>query len=326
MRPLRLLACAALVAALAAPPAAAQSRRETGFNVVRLDPSTRAAALAGAGALPGDDPTALFYNPALLSSEMDGAVALSYANLVLDVGSGAAVYARDVAGVSGAVGVRFVSYGEFDRATGAGGAGGAADGTFGAGDLAVTLAAAREVLPDLRVGANVHGLFSSIDDADARALAADLGVSLAVPGQALTLGASVHHAGVVLSSLGDVDDRLPLDVRLTATKRLQYVPLTVSLAAVDLHAFEGPEADSSLARRALDHVALGGELALGTALKVRAGYNGRRADDLRGGGRLDLAGVSLGAGLSLRRVTVDYAYVGWSRFGGLHQFGVRTRL
>ena len=323
MRPLRLLACAALVAALAAPPAAAQSRRETGFNVVRLDASTRAAALAGAGALPGDDPTALFYNPALLSSAMDGVVALSYANLVLDVGSGAAVYARDVAGVTGAVGVRFVSYGEFDRATGVEGDDG---GTFGAGDLAVTLSAAREVLPDLRLGANVHALFSSVDDADAQALAGDLGLSLSVPDQALTLGASVHHAGVVLSSLGDVDDRLPLDVRLTATKRLQYVPLTVSLAAVDLHSFEGPEADSSFVRRALDHVALGGELALGTALTVRAGYNGRRADDLRGGGRLDLAGVSLGAGLSLRRVTVDYAYVGWSQFGGLHQFGVRTRL
>ena len=322
MRPLRLLACAALVGALAAPPAAAQSRRETGFPVVRLDPSTRAAALAGAGALPGDDPMALFYNPALLGPEMSGAAALSYANLVLDVGSGAAVYARDLAGVSGAVGVRFVSYGEFDRV----GEGVAEGETFGASEAVVSVSAAREVLPDLRVGATVHGLFSSVAEADARAVAADLGVLLAVPDQRLTLGASVHHAGVVLSSLGETEDRLPLDVRLSATKGLEGLPLTVSLALVDLQSFEGPEADSSLARRALDHVVLGGELALGTALKVRAGYNGRRADDLRGGGRLDLAGVSLGAGLTLRRVTVDYAYVGWSRFGGLHQFGVRTRL
>ena len=322
MRPFRLLACVALAAALAAPPAA-QSRRETGFPIVRLDPSTRAAALAGAGALPGDDPTAVFYNPALLSSEMDGAVALSYANLVLDVGSGAAVYARDVAGVTGAVGVRFVSYGEFERA----GEGASEGETFGASEAVVTASAARTLLPDLRLGANVHALFSSVDDASARALAGDLGLSLSVPGQALTLGASVHHAGVVLSSLGGVADRLPLDVRLTATKRLQYVPLTVSLAAVDLQSFEGPAAgDSSFVDRALDHVAVGGELALGSALTVRAGYNGRRADDLRGGGRLDLAGVSVGAGLGLRRVTVDYAYVGWSRFGGLHQFGVRTRL
>ncbi|MDT7855886.1 PorV/PorQ family protein [Rubrivirga sp. S365] len=325
MRPFRLLACAALAVALAAPPSAAQSRRETGFGVARLDASTRAAALAGAGALPGDDPTALFYNPSLLSSEMDGAVALSYANLVLDVGSGAAVYARDVRGVSGAVGVRFVSYGEFDRATG--GEVDGDEGTFGASEAAVTVSAAREVLPAFRVGATVHALFSSVDDADARALAADVGVSLAVPGQALTLGASLHHAGVVLSSLGESRDRLPLDLRLTAVKRLQYVPLTVSLALTDLQAFEGPApGDSSFVGRALDHVALGGELALGSTLKARVGYNGRRAGDLDAGGRLDLAGLSLGAGLTLRRVTVDYAYVGWSRFCGLHQFGVRTRL
>ena len=325
MRPFRLLACAALVAALLAPPAASQSRRETGFTVLRLDASTRAAALAGAGALPGDDPTAVFYNPALLSPEMSGAAALSYANLVLDVGSGAAVYARDVAGVTGAVGVRFVSYGEFERSTGADAGD---EGTFGASDVAVSASAAREVLPDLRVGGTVHALFSSVDDADASALAADLGVTVSVPDQALTLGASVHHAGLVLSSLGPTADRLPLDVRLTATKRLQYVPLTVSLAATDLQAIEGPSsgADSSFARRALDHLALGGELALGSALTVRAGYNGRRANELDAGGRLDLAGASLGAGLRLRRVSVDYAYVGWSRFGGLHQFGVRTRL
>ena len=324
MRPLRLLACVALVAALAAPPTSAQSRRDAGFSVVRLDASTRAAALAGAGALPGDDPTALFYNPALLSTEMDGAVALSYTNHVLDVGSGAAVYARDVAGVTGAVGVRFVSYGEFERR----GEGVAEGETFGAGDAVVTVSGARAVLPDLRVGASVHALFSSIDDADARALAADLGVSLAVPDQALTLGVSVHHAGVVLSSLGESADRLPLDLRVTATKGLRYVPLTISAAAVDLQSFEGPAsgADSSLARRALSHLVVGGELALGSALKVRAGFNGRRADDLNSDRRLDLAGASLGAGLTLRRVTVDYAYVGWSRFGGLHQFGVRTRL
>lgn len=327
MRAFRRLAALAVFAALTSP-ASGQSPAETAFDLVRLDPSTRAAALAGAGAVPGDDPTAAFYNPALLAPEMGRALALSYTNHVADVSAGAAVYARELplwGGTTAALGVRFLSFGDFERLTGVE-AEDAAPDTYGAGETALTVSASREVLPQLRAGASVHALFASIDDASAQAVAADLGVALSVPGQALTLGASVHHLGAVVSSLGETDDRLPLDVRLTATKRLRYLPLTVSLSGVDLQSFDGPEVDSSFVNRALDHVAVGGELQLGGAFSVRVGYNGRRGDALRGGGRLDLAGVSAGAGLRLRRVTVDYAFSNWGDFGGLHQFGVRTRL
>ena len=319
----------ALLAVLgAALPASGQAPSETAFDLVRLDPSARAAALAGAGSVPGDDPTAAFYNPALLTSDMAGALALGYTNHVADVSAGSASYARDLGlwgGVSAAVGVRFLSYGDFDRFSGSE-VEDEALGTYGASEAAVTLTVSREVLPQLRAGANVHALFASLDEAGAQALAADLGVALTVPEQALTLGASVHHLGAVLSSLGETTDRLPLDVRLTATKRLRYLPLTVSLSGVDLQQFDGPEVDSSFVNRALDHVAVGGELQLGTAFAFRAGYNGRRGDALRTGERLDLAGVSVGAGVKLRRVSVDYAFSNWGSFGGLHQFGVRTRL
>lgn len=328
MRLLRLSLIAAALAALAAPPAQGQSRGETGFDLVRLDPSTRAAALAGAGSVPGDDPNALFYNPALLSSDMDGAVALSYTNHVADVSAGSAVYARDLrllGGFTAGVGVRFLSYGDFERRTGDDEADAVGE-SFSAGEAAVSLSASREVLPQFRAGATVHALFASIDDAGASALTTDLGVTYTVPTQALTLGASVHHLGATLSSLGETDDRLPFDVRITAAKRLRYLPLTISVSGIDLHSFDGPEVDSSFVNRALDHVAVGGELRLGSALALRVGYNGQRGADLRSGDRLDLAGMGVGAGLTLRRVAVDYAYTNWGDFGGYHQFGVRTKL
>ena len=325
MRALRLLA-AGLCAVGLALPAGAQSRTQTAFDLVRLDVSARSAALAGPAALMGADPAVALANPAFLTSDADGGLALGYTNLLSDVNAGSALYARDVGwlgGLSLAGGVRYLSYGEFERRTAA-----EADptGTFGASEAAVTVAASREVLPQFRVGLAGHALFASIDDAGAQALAADAGISYTVPDEGLVLGASVHHVGAVLSSLGETADRLPLDVRLTVSKRLRYVPLTVSVAGIDLQRFEGQAADSSLVNRALDHVALGGELALGEVFSVRAGYNGRRGADLRSGGRLDLAGVSLGAGIELRRVSVDYAFSNWGEFGGLHQFGVRTRL
>jgi len=326
MRALRLLAAGVTVGLLAVAPASAQSRTQTAFDLLRLDPSARTAALAGPAALMGDDPTVALANPAFLTPEASGGLALGYVNLISDVNAGSALVARDVGwlgGLSLGGGVRYLSYGDFERRVE-----GETDpsGSFGASEAAVTLLVSREVLPQFRVGLAGHALFASIDDAGAQALAADLGLSYAVPEQGLVLGASVHHVGAVLSSLGETSDRLPLDLRVTASKKLRYVPLTVSVAGVDLQRFEGPAADSSLVVRTLDHLALGGELALGSVFSVRAGYNGRRGSDLRGGGRLDLAGVSLGAGIALRRISVDYAFSNWGDVGGLHQFGIRTRL
>ncbi len=320
----RALCLLGLSLCLAAP--RAQSRTETAFDLLRLDPSARLASLAGTGAVDGGDPSALFVNPARLAPDADRGLGLGYTNLALDVNAGAAAYSRAtpwLGGLQVGGGVRFLSYGDFERRS-------APDadpeGTFGASEAALTLAASRELLPRVRVGLAAHALFASIDDAGSQALAADLGVSYVHAERGLALGASLHHVGVVVSSLGRTGDRLPLDLRVTASKELRYVPLTVSVAAVDLHRFEGRAADSSFVGRALDHLALGGELQLGSSFAVRAGYNGRRGGDLRSGGRLDLAGVSVGAGVRLRRISVDYAFSNWGDFGGLHQFGVRTKL
>ena len=329
------LLAALAIPLVAAPGSPAQSRTGTAFDLVRLDPSARAAALAGTGqALPGDDPMAAIYNPALLGEAHDRQLAVGYTNHLSDVNAGTAVYARRVAGVGLVAGtVRFLSYGDFARSTVAEGATG---DTFGASEAAVSVSAAREVTPGVQVGATVHALFASLDDASSQALAADLGVAYLVPEQGLVLSASVHHVGTMLSSLGETRDRLPLDVRVGVSNRLQYLPLTISVMAYDLQSIDlepstlGPEGEDVGGTTALDqvrdHLALGGELALGSALTARLGYHPRRGADLRTGGRLDLAGVSAGFGISLKRVGVDYAYTGWSAFGGLHQFGVRTRL
>lgn len=172
----------------------------------------------------------------------------------------------------------------------------------------------------------MHALLARIDDARANALTADIGATYSVEAEQLTLGASLHHVGWMLASLGPTDDALPVDLRLTAAKGLRYVPLTVTLAAYDLTRFDGPDVDSSFVRRALDHVALGGEIRLGSALTARAGYSPRRGAGLRTDRRLDLAGSSVGFGLALRRFALDYAFNTWGEFGGVHQFGVRTRL
>ncbi len=318
---MRILLSAAL-AALFCLSAAAQTSRDTGFDLLRLEPSARASALAGSiGSIPSNDPSAVLYNPALLTDEMHRGLSVSYLNHLSDISAGFASYARTIGNMGTfAAGIRYLTYGSFERAD----ENGIRDGTtFGAGEAAVSLSYARQLTPSLRGGVTVHAAFASIDDAGAQALAADLGVLYSIPGPQIGLSASIHNVGTALSSLGERSDRLPVDLRIGVSKRLERIPLTVMLMGYNLHDYSG---DGSALDEALRHVNIAGEIRIGTPVAVRIGYNPRRHQELATGERLDLAGVSAGFGINLSRFNFDYAFNSWSELGGLHQLSVRTRL
>lgn len=325
MRRSRFLLAFIIVFAALAGSAAAQSRL-SGFGLLRLEPSARASALAGAyGAGSGEDVNALFANPALLGDEDHRALAVSYLNHLADINAGFVAYARQIDRIGGTVAgaVRFLSYGDFERAD----FDGEADGTFGASDAIVSLSYARPVNERTHIGASAHALFSAIDDASAQALAADLGVTYRIPERGFTVSASLHNVGFVTDDFGDSGDsgdELPVDLRFSVSKRLQNLPFLLTVAGYDLTSFENENgtALNEIAR----HLAVGGELQFGQSFALRAGYNHRRHEDLKTDARLDLAGLGLGFGLSLRRFGFDYAYNAWSSFGGLHHLTLRTRI
>jgi hypothetical protein len=168
---------------------------------------------------------------------------------------------------------------------------------------------------------------SGVDNARAVALAADVAASYAVPSQALVASVSLHHAGAVVSSLTDRTDDMPLDLRVSVSKRLQYLPLLLSVTGYDLAApgasgSDGQSAAAQIAR----HVRVGGELQFSPTFQVRAGFSPERNQDLRTRDRLDFAGLTGGFGLKVSRFYVDYAFQSWSENGTLHYLGVRTAL
>lgn len=301
--------------------AAAPTRAQGAFSFLQLDAAPRGAALAGAlDAVPTDDPGALFVNPAFVSDAVRGA-ALTYVNHLDAFKAGTLAYSRPAVGRDWAVGVRYFGYGTMDETD----VNGEKTGTFGASSLALSVATAQEVMPNLRAGASVGVVTTGIADARATALTADLGVAYQAPGQ-LTVGATLRNAGAVVSSLGTTTDALPLDLRVSVSKRLRYLPLLVTASAIDLtNPGDGPSGRSGF-EQAMGHVALGVELQPGSALRLRAGFSPRRNQELATRSRLDLAGLGLGAGLNVRGITVDYAFSSWSENGSLHFIGVRRRM
>jgi hypothetical protein len=318
-----------LTALLTIDPAQAQLE-ESSFQAVQLDPSARAAALAGMNpAISGRGAGSLFVNPSLLSTSDDGSMDVSYLNHVSDLNAGWVSYARRVSGIGMfAGGIRYLSYGEFDRAD----ASGRRDGTFSASDLAVSAGFSRPLRvsdaggAELRYGAALSLLHASVDAEGATAFAVDAGLTYLHPPSGMTLAASIHNLGVVASSIGTRDDRLPLDIRIGVSRRLEHLPLLVSLGAYRLDDLDGGPSDASTIESILYHVNPSAEFQFSDSFQIRFGYSQRRHDELKVKSRLDLAGFSTGLGILISRVAVDYAFNSWSSLGGLHRFTVRTHL
>lgn len=313
--------CIAVFALLFAIPSFAQTSRDTGFDLLRLQTSARASALSGAvGSVASDDPSTTLYNPALLTEEMHRGLSVTYLNHLSDVNAGFVSYARTLGFATIAAGIRYLSYGSFERAD----ENGVRDGsTFGAGEAAISVSYAQQLTERIRGGATVHAAFASIDDAGAQALAADVGVHYWVPGSQFGVSLSAHNLGFTMSSLGETDDSLPFDLRLGVSKRLGHLPLTVMLMGYNLHDYSG---EGSTLDKAAQHVAVGLELQVGQPVAVRLGYNPRTHQELATSDRLDLAGLSAGFGINLSRFQFDYSFNSWSELGGLHQLSVRTKI
>jgi hypothetical protein len=308
---------------LVAPATAQPGASLSSFQLLRFDASARTAALGGAYTAVADgDVNALFYNPAIPGPSTSRIPSLSYLNHLAGIDAGTVAYSQTVRdwGTTLSGGLRFVQWGgDIQRRNERG----ERTGTFSAGDVALTLGAARAMGARLQYGANVHLLYSQIDNVQATALATDLGVLYRLPAQQLTVGASLRHLG---ASLGGFETSLPLDLQLGVSKRLAHLPLLLSVTAYDLNKIgTGVEGGSTL-DHALGHLTFGGEVRLGDVLRLRAGYNHRRSRDLALADRFDLGGLGGGFGIVVSGITVDYAYNSWSKLGGLHQFTVRADL
>ena len=307
-----------------APAAALAQIQPAGFPVLQLDASARSAALGGAtSALLENSSAALFANPALVGPSADRKLAFSYLNHLSDINAGWLSYARDIdsLGTFG-VGIRYLGFGSFDERDERGDV----IGTFGASDVALTLGASRGMGSNLRVGAGLNLMRSSIASNAASAASLDAGVVFSKPGSLSTFSVSAHNAGVVLSSIGRRSDSLPFDLRVGFTQKLAHLPLLLSVTGYRLHTLDGGDDSNKAVASLLHHVRFAGEFQFSSAFHVRFGYDHRKHDDLKVKSRLDMAGFSTGIGLVIAKIGFDYSFNSWSSLGALHRFSIVSSL
>ena len=296
----------------------------SGFPVLQLEPSARSAAMAGSTvALSDGNSGILFSNPALISPRIDGRLEFSYLNHVSDINAGWISYGKDMDSLGTfAIGLRYLSFGQFDERNERG----EKTGTFGASDVALTLGASRPWRSSVRYGASIEIMRSSLASEAASAIGIEAGAVFSDSTRRQSFGISVHHLGVVLSSIGNRTDALPSDLRIGFTKRLAHLPLLLSVTAYRLHKLDGGPDGSGGLSKILYHLRLAGEFQFSESFQVRFGYDHRRHDALKVKSRLDMAGLSMGIGIVVSRIGFDYAFNSWSSLGGLHRFTIVSNL
>jgi hypothetical protein len=176
-------------------------------------------------------------------------------------------------------------------------------GDFSARDIA--LAGTFTYLLSDRISGGVTGRFitSHIASYNSAAVAIDLGVNYQNSERGWSLSAVAKNLGGQIAAYEDDFERIPLDLQLGVTKRLIGSPLRLSATLSRLNNWD---------QGFIKHVAVGADLLLGESIYVAAGYNFRRASEMKitdnEGESNHGAGLSLGAGLQLERFKLHVAY------------------
>ena len=285
------------------------------FDFLRVEPSARGSSLGGAFDTYTNDPNALFYNPATVSTTDSRQVSAGFGKYLLDINFGTLAYVQKIKekGWLG-VGVKYFNYGKFDYSDENGNLLG---GTFGASDLMFSATYSNLIYDKVNYGITVKYIYSTIAEYKSSALGFDMGLMYLIPESGIALSLTMNNFGTQLSSYISTKEKMPLDLRVGFSKRLEHTPLNVSVIFAKLN-----ESRENLLQH-LKAFSIGGEFTFGENVIARIGYNNEHRQDMKLGTTLGLAGFSAGLGLKFSgKYAVDYAFNSDGKIGSMHRFNL----
>ncbi len=292
----------AILLTLCAFPTSAQNESQTQYNFLRLPVSAHAAALGGDNVtLIEDDEALIFHNPALLSSVSDKTLNLNYMNYMSGANTASASFNRVVKErASWAVSGQFIDYGKMKEVN----ENNIQTGEFSARDI--SMAGYFSYMLGQRFAGGIAAKFisSSIGSYNSIGFGVDLGINYYDPDRDWSLSFVVKNLGGQLKAYDENFEKMPVDVQAGISKRLQTAPLRLSATFVDLN---------HLDYKLINHIVFGAEFLLSDNFWIGAGYNFRRANEMRitssdGKKSSGGAGLSFGTGLNLERFKLNIAY------------------
>ena len=274
---------------------------QTAYNFLRLPVSAHVAAVGGDNiTLTDDDATLIFNNPALINGVSDKTINLNFMTYMQGAKTASAAFVKG-AGDRATWGVtaQYMDYGTMKQTT----SNNEDLGTFSARDIAVGGTFAYALTNSLSGGITAKFISSHIAGYNSMAVGVDLGLNYYDEERYWSLSAVARNLGGQVKAYDDEFERIPLDLQVGISKRLTAAPLRFHVTLSRL-----TEWDQGIGR----HFAIGADLLLGQSIYLAAGYNFRRASEMKisdsDGSSAHGAGLSLGAGLQLERFKLHIGY------------------
>ena len=290
----------------------AQNESTTIFNFLRLPTSSHVTALGGANvSLYDEDASLLFQNPSLMSNAPDRAINLGFFTYMQGIKAGNAAWtmASGERGTWG-VGAQFVGYGSMKEMS----IEGLEMGDFSALDMALCGGYSYTLTDRLAGGVTGKFVYSKYGPYTSVALAVDLGLNYLNTDNGFSASLVAANLGGQVKPFGDTREHLPIDIRAGFTKQLAKAPIRFSVTLVDLtswtsRSYYNPSRETEKAGRIiLNHFVVGVDILPIDILYISAGYNFRRAAELKAAGSTHGAGLTFGAGVNLKKFSLGMAY------------------
>lgn len=287
------------------------------YEFLRVDMSARAAALGGSFVSNHDDVDVIFYNPAGTQFLEKSPISFSFVKHLLDINLFSLAFSTEVENIGRfSSAIKYINYGTFEAADEFG----TRTGEFNAGELAFLVGYSGEFQENFYYGANAKVIYSSIEDNSSAAIGMDLGLHYAFPKLQLNVAAAVLNLGTQLSSFVNTKEDLPIDVVVGVSKRLENLPLRLSL---DFHRLNKKRDE------VLQHFkgfSVGAEFYLSKVLSLRLGYDNERRSELKVGSTAGIAGFNAGLGVLISNYQFNYGYSSLGLVGAMHRVSVSTSL
>jgi hypothetical protein len=298
------------------------------FTFLSLPVSSRAAALGGENiTLVEDDPSMIQHNPALLSCVADQSINFNYLSYIKGTGMASATFAKFINDRSGwALSARYIDYGKIRETD--------VDdhnlGEFSAKDIAIGATYCYDLSDYWSGGITSNFILGKYHTYSSFAIGVDLGLNYYNSDTDFSASIVLKNLGGQIKSFDQVKEKLPVNLAVGISKRLAHAPFRFSFTFQGLNDWSSAYTNDGKKEKSLEkivnHCIFGIDFVPSDNFYLALGYNCRRSDELSIEGGSKWTGMSLGAGINIKRIKIGMSYAKYHTSGSSFQLSLSTSL
>ncbi len=321
----------------------AQLGGNNNFDFLASPGSARVSAVGGMNVSVRDNDISGFQqNPGVSNSSMDNQISINHIFHFSGISEGLVSYGYNLDSLDIHLhgGIQYASFGNFQEADEIGNI----IGDFKANEVALILGGAKQMNERFSVGINTKFVFASYAGYNGYGLGLDLGTIYQVPGKSWTIGLVAQNIGFSFGEVAGDSKGLPFDLKLGYSNKLKYLPFRYSITYHHLQdwyiRYEDPNAlqetdffgnvvEENQFQLNVDnlfrHLVFAGEFLFGKkeAFNLRFAYNHLRRQELKVSEFRSLGGFSIGFGIKIKRLKLDYSSGYYHLAGATNHIGIR---